>query len=149
MLTHTPNKQANNLIFYGLLLFMIGLLIGLFVQNMVNPRMGLAAHLEGIMNGMFLILLGLIWKRLILSPAWQKAAYWLAFYGAFANLFAVLLAAVTGFGKMMPIAGGKAGTGVAEVMISFLLVSLALCMLTVCVIVLVGFYRHIQLASEE
>lgn len=149
MATNTSIKQANNLIFFGLLLFMIGLVVGLFVQNMVNPRMGLAAHLEGIMNGMFLILLGLIWKRLSIAPVWQKVTCWLAIYGAFANLLAVVLAAVTGFGKMMPIAGGNAGSGIAEDMITFLLVSLALCMLSVCIIVLIGFYRHMQQSSHE
>jgi len=53
-------KQADRLIFLGLLLFFLGLLAGLFVQNMANPRMALSAHLEGVMNGMFLVLLGLI-----------------------------------------------------------------------------------------
>lgn len=47
------NEQGNMLIFLGLLLFLLALIIGLFVQNMTNPRMALSAHLEGVMNGMF------------------------------------------------------------------------------------------------
>lgn len=137
-------KQANNLIFFGLLLFVLGLAVGLFVQNMANPRMALSAHLEGVMNGMFLMVLGLIWQRLLLSAVWLKATFLLAIYGTFANLTAVIIAAITGFGKMMPIAGGKEGAGIAEGLISFLLVSLALAMLAVCGIALTGFYRYMK-----
>ncbi len=50
METAAQNKQANMLIFLGLVLFLLALLIGLFVQNMANPRMALSAHLEGVMN---------------------------------------------------------------------------------------------------
>lgn len=71
----------------------------------------------------------------------------LALYGTFANLAAVLIAALTGFGRMMPIAGGKEGTGFAEGLISFLLVSLALSMLIVCILVLAGFYRHMKVSN--
>jgi len=59
-------KQANRLIFLGLMLFLLGLTVGLFVQNMKNPRVTLSAHLQGVMNGMFLMIPGLIWKRLLI-----------------------------------------------------------------------------------
>ena len=137
-------KQANRLIFLGLLLFLLGLTVGLFVQNMKNPRMALSAHLEGVMNGMFLMLLGLIWKRLLLSTILLNATFWLAVYGTFANLIAVIIAAITGIGKMMPIAGGQEGAEITDGLISFLLISLALSMLAVCIITLIGFYRHMK-----
>jgi len=56
---------------------------------------------------------------------------------------------VTGFGKMMPIAGGSEGTGIAESMISFLLISLSLCMLIVCFFVLLGFFKNMKSNSNE
>ena len=146
---NTKNQQANKLIFLGLILFLIGLLLGLFVQNMTNPRMALSAHLEGIMNGMFLVILGLIWTRLILSKIVFRITFWLVIYGTFANLTAVILAALTGFGKMMPIAGGQEGTGIIEDLITLLLLSLALSMVTVCVIVLVGFYKHMKQPTKK
>jgi len=43
---------------------------------------------------------------------------------------------------MMPIAGGREGTEIAESLISFLLISLSLCMLIVCVFVLLGFFKN-------
>ncbi|HRK26355.1 MAG TPA: hypothetical protein PK239_03595 [Chitinophagales bacterium] len=144
MENNLQTKQANQLVFIGLLLFLIGLMIGFFVPYMTNSRMALSAHLEGVMNGMFLMILGLIWGRLALSPTLLTITFWLAVYGTFANITAVLLAAITGFGKMMPIAGGKEGAGIAESIISFLLVSLGLCMVTVCIIILSGFYKHMN-----
>ncbi len=136
------HKQADRLVLWGLVLFLAGLIVGLLVPHAANPRMALAAHLEGVMNGLFLVVLGLIWNRLVLSGALLKTAFILAVYGTFANLVAVLLAAVTGYGGMMPLAGGKEGTGIVEAAISFLLVSLSLCMIAVCILVLAGFYRR-------
>ena len=78
---------------------------------------------------MFLVILGLIWKRLSLSKILLKATFWLVVYGSFTNLLAVIVAAVTGYGEMMPLAGGKKGTQTIEGLISFLLISLTLSML--------------------
>lgn len=149
MVSNTQIKQAEKLIFLGLILFLVGLSVGMIVQNMANPRMALSAHLEGVMNGMFLVILGLIWKRLVLSKTLLIITFWLAVYGTFANLIAVIIAAVTGFGKMMPIAGGQEGPRVIEGPISFLLISLAPCMLAVCIIVLIGFYKHMKQYINE
>lgn len=149
MVSNTQTRQSEKLIFLGLILFLVGLSVGLIVHNMANPRMALSAHLEGVMNGMFLVILGLIWKRLVLSITLLKITFWLVVYGTFANLIAVIIAAVTGFGKMMPIAGGQEGTIGIEGLISFLFISLALCMLAVCIIVLIGFYKHMKQHINE
>jgi hydroxylaminobenzene mutase len=53
-------------------LFLLGLLTGLVEQNLANQRMGLAAHLEGVMNGTFLLALGAIWTRVRLSRRWYR-----------------------------------------------------------------------------
>ncbi|MBQ0725570.1 MAG: hypothetical protein KBT50_07095 [Cycloclasticus sp.] len=55
------------LIWHGVLLFLLGLLTGLIETQFVNVRMALAAHLEGVMNGVFLIALGAIWYEIKLS----------------------------------------------------------------------------------
>jgi len=149
MKNYIGNKQnADWLLFLGILLFLFGLLIGLFIPIMTNPRMGLSAHLEGIMNGMFLIILGLIWNKLVLKERWLIAVFWLTIYGSFANFVAVTIAAITGAGNMMPIAGGKVGYSAIEGLISFLLISLALAMVVVCSIVLAGLYRYIKQSSS-
>src|SRR5690606_42020733 len=102
----TQIAQSNRLIFLGLLLFFIGLVIVLFLQNMVNPRMALSAHLEGLMNGMFLAILGIIWHRISITTRLLQLTFWLAFYGSFANVIAVFLGGLPGAGRLMPLAGG-------------------------------------------
>lgn len=135
-------NRSDRLLFLGMTLFLLGLVIGLFIPLFQNPRMGLSAHLEGIMNGMFLVVLGLIWSKLTLSARMLSATYWLTVYGSFANLAAVTLAAITGAGRMMPIAGGQEGPFWIETTISFLLISLALAMIGAVSLVLVGLYRR-------
>lgn len=130
-----------HLIQFGILLFLLGLLTGLAGPRLKNPRMGLASHLEGVTNGMFLIILGLIWPRLGLSHAWLAVTFWLVVYTAFANWVATLLAAAWGAGALMPIAAGthQAAPG-RERVVGFLLVSLALCVIAACALILVGLF---------
>ncbi len=131
-------RQAHRLLQLGILLFLLGLLTGLAAGALANPRMGLSSHLEGVMNGLFLVALGLVWPRLTLGAVARQATFWLAVYGTFANLAATFLAALTGAGAMLPLAGGRAGAPVTEAAISTLLVSLALADIAVCVLVLAG-----------
>lgn len=144
MNTSNVKQQSNKLLFFGILLFLLGLILGLFVPLMANPRMGLSAHLEGVMNGMFLVILGLIWHKVEVSERWLKITFWLTIYGSFSNLLAVTIGAITGAGKMMPLAGGIEGSPFIEVVISFLLISLSLAMIAVCFVVLKGLYTHMK-----
>ena len=75
-------------------LFLLGLLTGFVEQKFNNPRMGLAAHLEGVMNGIFLVALGAVWTEVRLSPRLKVAAYWSALYGTYANWALVAAVAV-------------------------------------------------------
>jgi (hydroxyamino)benzene mutase len=123
----------------GILLFLIGLLTGLLIPRLSNPRMGLASHLEGVLNGMFLVVLGLLWRRLNLSNTWLAITFWLAIYGTFANWLATFLAALWGAGSLMPIAGmSRQGSSSQEGAIGFLLVTLSVATIAVCLIVIVG-----------
>jgi hydroxylaminobenzene mutase len=91
------------LLWHGMFLFLIGLLTGLVEQNFNNPRMGLAAHLEGVMNGTFLVALGAIWMEVRLSPRLKAAAYWSALYGTYVNWAVTTFAAIFGTAAMSPI----------------------------------------------
>lgn len=123
----------------GILLFLIGLLTGFVIPKLANPRMGLASHLEGVLNGIFLVTLGLLWQRLHLSDSWLGITFWLAIYGTFANWLATLLAAIWGAGSLMPIAAmGRQGSSRQEGVIRFLLSTLSVSMIAVCVIVILG-----------
>lgn len=142
------NKKSAQLIFWGMVLFFLGLLTGLLIPAMSNQRMGLSAHLEGILNGLFLMILGLIWPKLKCPPPMLKLIYILVLYAGFANFAAVLLAGFTGAGKMMPIAGGTEGTAMMEFVISFLLITLTISILAAAVLLLYGLYQTAFKAKE-
>jgi (hydroxyamino)benzene mutase len=115
------------------------LLTGFVIPHLVNPRMGLVSHLEGIMNGIFLVLLGLLWPKINLSRFWLATTFWLSIYGTFANWAATLMAAIWGAGASMPIAAiGHQGTPSQEAIINFLLWTLSVAMVAVSTLVLWG-----------
>jgi len=68
-------NQEHLLIVLGVALFFAGLISGLIIPKLTLPRMGLTSHLEGTQNGMFLILVGLVWGRLDLSELWLQIAF--------------------------------------------------------------------------
>ncbi|BCP17304.1 MULTISPECIES: hydrogenase [Mycobacterium avium complex (MAC)] len=124
----------------GLVLFLLGLLTGLAVPTLKNARMGLSSHLEALLNGMFLVLLGLLWPHIHLPHAWGIAAVALIVYAAYANWLTTLLAAAWGAGRRFaPIAAGDFEASTAkESFVSFGLVSLSLAILVGVGIVIVG-----------
>jgi hydroxylaminobenzene mutase len=128
----------------GIVLFLLGLLTGLAVASAPNPRMALASHIEALMNGIFLLVLGLIWPRITLSPRSMTVAFWLAVYGGFANWLATLLAAFWPAGSaLMPQAGhGHTGTAGQEAFLKALLVSLSVAMIVLCALVLLGLRKR-------
>ena len=138
-------KQADSLLFLGFLLFLLGLITGLVVPAFANPRLGVSSHIEGVLNGIFLIVLGLIWHKVDLSESWLKITFWLAVYGTFANWFGILVAAIFNAGEMLGIASnGKAGPPVAEAVVNFSLISLTIAMLIICVSILIGLRNNIK-----
>jgi (hydroxyamino)benzene mutase len=99
----TRDDARRRLLWHGMFLFLLGLLTGFAEQNFRNPRMGLAAHLEGVMNGIFLVALGAIWPEVRLSSKLKAAAFWSALYGTYANWMITTLAAILGTAAMSPI----------------------------------------------
>src|ERR1700681_2298701 len=89
----------------GMFLFLLGLLVGFAEAHVANPRMGLAAHLEGLMNGTYLIALGAIWPLVKLSPKPTAVAFWTVLYGTYSNLITTTLAAILGANSMSPLTG--------------------------------------------
>jgi hydroxylaminobenzene mutase len=110
---------------------------------MGNPRMALSSHLEGVMNGMFLVLIGLIWHKLKLSAKWLNITFWLALYGTFANWAAILIASIFNGGKTLTVAAnGQESSAPIEGLIMAMLVSLSLAMVIICITILVGLKRN-------
>jgi hypothetical protein len=59
--------QKRRLMWHGVLFFLLGLITGLLEQRFTNVRMGLSAHLEGVMNGILLLALGASWNEVRLK----------------------------------------------------------------------------------
>lgn len=143
--SNLKDYQSNKLIFLGVLLFLFGLIIGLLVPIFENPRMGVSSHIEGVLNGMLLVILGLIWYKINLSNRWLKITFWLAVYGTFANFIGILIAAIFNGGKMLGImANGQEGSPFVEGIVGFSLVSLSIAMIIVSVATLVGLRRNMK-----
>jgi hydroxylaminobenzene mutase len=130
------------LLWHGMFLFLLGLLTGLVEQKFNNPRMGLAAHLEGVMNGIFLIALGAVWTEVRLSPRLKAAAFWSALYGTYANWVVTTLAAIFGTAAMSPItAAGHSAQPWQEGVVTFGFMSVGIVIIASSILVLWGLRR--------
>lgn len=99
------DEQKRRLMWCGMFLFLIGLLTGLVEPHFANVRMGLAAHLEGVMNGIFLIAMGAIWDEIALVGRLRRIAFWGAITGSAGNWLVTTLAAALGTAALSPITG--------------------------------------------
>jgi (hydroxyamino)benzene mutase len=114
---------------HGMFLFLLGLITGFVEPQFANVRMGLAAHLEGVLNGIFLLALGAIWAQVLLPRVAKKATYWTALYGSYVNWLVTTLAAVFGTAALSPLtAAGHMGKPWQEKLVTagFLSVALAI-----------------------
>jgi (hydroxyamino)benzene mutase len=138
--------EATNrhLMWHGVFLFLLGLVTGLFEQNFTNVRMGLSAHLEGLMNGTFLIALGAIWTAVRLTR-WAKAtAYWTALYGTYGNWVFTTLAAVFGTATNTPIASaGHIGQPWQESLVGAGFLSVAVVIIASSLLILWGLWPRV------
>ena len=120
----------------GFLLFMLALLTGFVIPVLLNQKMALAAHVTGIMNALVLIVLGLAWGLLTVSPLQANLTRGAFLYGTYANWVASCLAAAWGTSRLTPLAG--AGYGAApwkEAVVQGIQVSVALAILAGAVLV--------------
>jgi hydroxylaminobenzene mutase len=133
-------NRGQHLSWHGMLVLLLGLGTGPVSQKLTNPRMGLAAHLEGVMNGTFLLAVGAAWARLRLSPRNESLAFRTALYGAYANWLTTILAAVFGTAALTPLTSGAfRGQPWQEYVVTAGFTSVALAMITASVLLLVGF----------
>jgi len=133
-------KIANRgLMWHGIFLFLLGLFAGFAELQFANPRMGLAAHLEGVMNGTFLLALGAAWNEVRLKPGVKTIAYWTALYGAYANWLVTTLAAVFGTAALSPItAAGHTGQPWQETFITAGFLTVGTVDVLFCLLLLLG-----------
>jgi (hydroxyamino)benzene mutase len=144
-------RFGHRLLQVGAGLFLLGLLVGLVVPRFAVPRLGLSTHLLGLMQGIFLMVAGLLWPRLKLTRAVSRIGCGLAIYGCLAAWTANLCGAVWGAGSsMVPLAaGGAQGSAFQEGTIRLLLASAALCLIGAVGILLWGLRDSPRPASSR
>jgi hydroxylaminobenzene mutase len=135
--------SKRRMLWHGMFLFLLGLFTGVLEQKFSNTRMGLAAHLEGVMNGTFLLALGAAWTEVKLAPRWKGAAFWTVLFGAYANWAATTLAAIFGTAAMSPItAAGYGAQAWKETMVTAGFLSVGIAMISSTVLILWGLRRR-------
>ena len=143
------DDSKRRLIWHCMFLFLLGLLTGFVETKFTNQRMALAAHLEGVMNGTFLVALGAVWMEVSLSLRLKSAAYWSALYGAYANWVATVLGAAWGIAALSPItSAGHHALPWQETFITALFMTVGLAIVGASVMVLWGLRRQKQATSS-
>ena len=141
-------NYRQRLLFHGMALFLIGLLTGLAEQHFTNVRMGLAAHLEGVMNGTFLLAVGAIWNEVRLPPRANVIAYWTLLGGTYGNWAVTTMAAILGTAALSPIsAAGHSAAQWQESLVTAGFVLIGLAIIVASVLLLWGLRR--QAAQTE
>jgi len=136
-------SQAHRLIQVGVGLLLLAILLGLVIPQFAQPRVALSAHLVGLLQGILLLVLGLLWPRFHFTPVQSTLAFWLAVYQALAAFLSdVLAAAWAAGGSIIPMAAGAArGTMVQEAIVNVGLRSAGVALIAVLVLLLWGLRR--------
>ncbi len=136
------DDSKRRLLWHGMFLFLLGLFTGFVELKFSNPRMGLAAHLEGVMNGIFLVALGSIWTEIRLARRLKVTAYWSVLFGTYANWMVTTLAAIFGTAALSPItAAGRSAQPWQEAVITFGFMSVGIAIVCSAALVLWGLRR--------
>jgi hydroxylaminobenzene mutase len=136
------DDSKRRLFWHGMFLFLLGLCTGLAEPLFANTRMGLAAHLEGVMNGTFVLALGSVWSEVTLTQSLKRATYWLLLYGTYANWGVTTLAAIFGTGALSPItAPGLSAQPWQESLVTAGFVTVGIAIIAATVLILWGLRR--------
>jgi (hydroxyamino)benzene mutase len=143
----TVNRR---LMWHGMFLFLLGLFTGFAETHFANIRMGLAAHLEGVMNGIFLLAVGAAWNELRLAPAPKRITLGLALYGTYINWFFTALAGAFGTGALSPItAPGRNALPWQEKLVTAGFMSVGLAIVACTVLLLWGFRAKASVSNAQ
>lgn len=142
-------EYRRRLLFHGIALFLIGLITGLMEQHFVNMRMGLAAHLEGVMNGTFLLAVGANWMEVRLPPRLGTLVYWTLLGGTYGNWAVTTTAAVLGTAALSPVtAAGHSAAQWQESFVTAGFVLIGLAILAASLLLLWGLRKTAKIAAS-
>ena len=135
-------NQRRFLISAGVLLFLLALVTGMIMPWLANIRMGLSAHLVGLIGGLFLIAIGAIWPMQNLPGIWSGVALRLAVFSLYLNLCTTVFAAAFSTNRLTPLAGsGRLADAWKENVVTGGLTLSSVAMVSFCVLLLWGLRR--------
>ena len=106
------SRESNWLLQLGVLLLLFAMLLGVLLGANTGvfstPLFGLSAHLIALLEGFFLLLIGLLWAKLKLPRMASRIAFWTTLYSCLGGSLASVLAGIWGAGRAMPIAAQNA-----------------------------------------
>ena len=104
-------RESNCLLQLGVLLLLFSMLLGIVLGTSVSAfstrLLGLSAHLIALLEGLFLLLIGLLWPKLKLTRRASQIAFWIALYSCLVGSLASVFVAVSGADCAMRIAAQK------------------------------------------
>jgi len=143
------SSSGKRLIFWGICLFLAGILQGLAIPYFTIPRMGLSAHLAAVQGGMVLIVFGVIWRFIILGDKYLNITCYASIAGMYLVWFAITLSAILGAGESLPIAAaGFSSTPFNELIVEAILTLGALLLIVSTVFIVRGLSKKSQECSE-
>ena len=107
------SQASKQLVVAGAILFLLGLLQGAAVPYVLNPRMGLSAHLTAVQGGTAIMVAGAVWGWTRLSLQWDRIGRWATIAGMYGLWLGLTLSAATGASDSLPIAGKGYSAGEA------------------------------------
>ena len=123
----------------GFILIFLSFATGFVIPLLTNPHLGVSAHLNSVIGGTILIILGIISGALNLTATARKIMTWSWIYATYMNWFGTLLGGILGTSRLTPVAGaGFAAPALQEDIMSVVLVSLVLAAFIGCAIVIWG-----------
>lgn len=129
----------------GALLFLIGLVQGALLDQFVNPRMALSAHLTAVQSGMALMIVGAVWQAVALPATLVRLCRWALVTSMYGLWLGLSISAATGASTILPLAGAGFSAGPrVEALVSALVLGSSAVMVTGWSLLLVGLIRWRQ-----
>jgi hydroxylaminobenzene mutase len=92
------SRQGLRLLQIGVALLLYSSFVGFAIPYFTSQRIGLSVHTLSALQGVMLLVLGLVWPRLKLGATASRVTFWFLVYGTVAILTAYTIAAIWGVG---------------------------------------------------
>lgn len=144
-------SDKQRLIWYGVVLFLLGLVTQMLMYWVVNPRMALSAHLVALISGTFLVVLGLIRDQMDFPGAMARVAFWLFVYSTYSAWGSMFVASILGTSRSTPFAskGISGAEPWMETLVDGIYVSFFITIVATCLVALYGLRRGMMRVQPQ